>query len=201
MQTKRIILVRHGESVTNRNKTITGQGDVALTRNGRREANRASRFIQRKFGRSIDLILTSPLSRARVTSEFIADRVRAPIEEISVLMETDFGDWEGKKMSDIRLEPGWEKYERDPFHFSFPGGEHVQDVKKRALRFKSQLLRHEGWRTTVVVSHYTPIVFLVLSVIGNQNAEKSPIRIENASVSIIEIDGDREILGLLNYKP
>ncbi len=201
MQTRRILLVRHGESVTNRSETITGQGDAVLTRNGRSEAKRTARFIQRKFGRGIDLILTSPLSRARVTANCIAGRARAPVEENGVLMESDFGDWEGKKKADIRLEPGWEKYESDPFHFSFPGGESVQDVKKRVLRFKSQLLRQEGWRTAVVVSHYMPIVFLVLSVIGNENSVKSPFRIENASVSMIEINGDREILGLLNYKP
>jgi broad specificity phosphatase PhoE len=201
MQSKKIILVRHGESVSNRSKTITGQGESALTRNGIREARRAARFIKHKFGRSIDLIVTSPLSRARVTAKFISARVGTSVEENGVLMEADFGDWEGKKMADIRLEPGWEKYEGDPFHFSFPGGESVQDVKKRALFFKSQLLLKEGWQTAVIVSHYTPIVFLLLSVIGDGNTVKSPIRIENASVSIIEVNGDKEILGLLNYKP
>ncbi|MBN2324727.1 MAG: histidine phosphatase family protein [Spirochaetes bacterium] len=201
MQTRKIILVRHGESVSNRNRTITGQGDAPLTRNGRTEAKRAARFITRKFGRSIDLIISSPLSRARATANCIADRVRASIEVNGALMEADFGRWEGKKMADIRLEPGWEEYEGDPFHFSFPGGECVQDVKKRALSFKSKLLVREGWRTAVVVSHYTPIVFLMLSVIGDVDTVKSPFKIENASVSIVEIDGDRETLGLVNYKP
>lgn len=201
MQNRKLILVRHGESVSNRSKTITGQGDALLTRNGRREAGRTARFIQREFGLEIDRIITSPLSRARVTASCIARRVRTPLEENGMLMETDFGDWEGEKMADIRLEPGWQEYESDPFHFSFPGGESVQDVKKRVLSFKSGLLRQEDWDTAVIVSHYTPIVFLLLSAIGNGGLKRSPFRIENASVSIIEIGGGRELLGLVNHKP
>ena len=199
--TRRIVLVRHGESVSNRNMTITGRSDAALTRNGSREAKRTSRYIKRRFGPQTDIILTSPLSRAFDTALCISRSLNVPVSDHDSLMETDFGRWEGKTKADLPKEPEWDVYIKDPFHFSFPEGEAVQEVKRRTLLFKDRLLLREDWNCAVIVSHYTPIVFLILSAIGNDDAVRSPFRIDNASISVIEIREDSELVSMLNYKP
>jgi 2,3-bisphosphoglycerate-dependent phosphoglycerate mutase len=58
-----LILVRHGESLWNRNKTFTGWADPDLTEQGRREMDHAARLLMER-GYEIDVVFTSRLKRA-----------------------------------------------------------------------------------------------------------------------------------------
>ena len=59
-----LILVRHGESTWNRNRTFTGWSDDAdLTEQGRREMQHAARLLMER-GYEIDVVFTSRLKRA-----------------------------------------------------------------------------------------------------------------------------------------
>jgi broad specificity phosphatase PhoE len=199
METRTIILVRHGESTANRERTFTGQTDPELTARGRSQARRASRFINGRF--AVDRLYSSPLKRAVNTAAPIAAGARAPLVTDTLLMEADFGSWEGLSREDLTAKHGWEDYVKDPFHYRFPGGESPQDVKKRVRLFREKLLADGNWRRIVVVSHYTPIVFFLLGVLGNGDAAKAPFRVDNASLSVVEVGEGYELLALLNYSP
>lgn len=58
-----LILVRHGESEWNRNKTFTGWADPDLTDQGKREVEHAARLLM-EGGYKIDVVFTSRLKRA-----------------------------------------------------------------------------------------------------------------------------------------
>lgn len=58
-----LILVRHGESVWNANKTFTGWADPDLSERGRREVEHAARLLL-EGGYEIDVVFTSRLKRA-----------------------------------------------------------------------------------------------------------------------------------------
>jgi hypothetical protein len=58
-----LILVRHGESLWNKNKTFTGWADPDLTDQGRREVEHAARLLM-EGGYTIDVVFTSRLKRA-----------------------------------------------------------------------------------------------------------------------------------------
>ena len=58
-----LILVRHGESEWNANKTFTGWADPDLTENGTREVEHAARLLM-EGGYRIDVVFTSRLKRA-----------------------------------------------------------------------------------------------------------------------------------------
>jgi probable phosphoglycerate mutase len=199
METRTIVLVRHGESTANRDRTLTGQTDPDLTARGRSQARRASRYINGRF--AVDRLYSSPLKRAVNTAAPIAARARVPLVTDTLLVEADFGSWEGMSGRDLSAELGWEDYVKDPFHYRFPGGESPQDVKKRMRLFREKLLADRDWRGTVVVSHYTPIVFFLLGVLGNGDAVKAPFRVDNASLSVVEVGEGREMLALLNFSP
>ena len=64
-----LILVRHGESEWNKNKTFTGWADPDLTEQGRREVEHAARLLM-AGGYKIDMVFTSRLKRA-IRSSFI----------------------------------------------------------------------------------------------------------------------------------
>ena len=199
METRTIILVRHGESTANRERTLTGRTDPELTARGRSQARRASRFINGRY--AVDRLYSSPLKRAVHTAGPIARKARAPLVTDNLLLETDFGSWEGLGREALSSKHGWENYLKDPFHYRFPGGESPQDVKRRVHLFREKLIADAAWRGIVVVSHYTPIVFFLLGVLGNGDAAKAPFRVDNASLSVVEVGEGYELLSLLNFTP
>ena len=215
MEVKRILLIRHGESLSNKQHMLSGRGNSDLSRSGTAQARKLSRFIRKKFS-PIDRIYSSPLERALSTARELSRKLKTPVETNELLVETDFGRWEGMTHEMLKCQPEWERYLSDPFHFSFPGGESPQDVKRRVLLFREQLLGEDSWSTVVVVSHYTPIVFLTLSVLGDAQcmdaqcrdaqsmdaqSTRAPFRIDNASITVIERSGDRDYIGMMNFTP
>lgn len=200
MKSKRIILIRHGESTANKNRILTGRSDPDLTRNGYRQAKKASQFIKNRY-MPVDILYTSPLKRAFQTADIIAGHVKTPLKKTELLTETDFGNWEGMNKNDLSLESGWDRYIKDPFHFQFPGGESPQDVKNRVMAFKEKIHLDTGWNNAVIVSHYTPIAFFILSILGNGSDTAARFKIDNAALSVIEKINDFEYIGMLNYVP
>lgn len=200
MNTRKIILIRHGESTSNNAKRLTGRTDSTLTRKGVKQVKKARMFLKKRYGR-FDALYTSPLKRTVTTAEILSKLTNCPIIKDDSLVETDFGDWEEKSFTYLRSEPQWDNYIQDPFHFRFPGGESPQEVKKRILTFKKTLLNNKEWRNVIVVSHYTPIAFFILSTIGAEEGKRAAFRIDNAAISILEVAEDFEIIRMLNYQP
>lgn len=203
---RRIVLVRHGESTANLEHTLTGRMDSELTSGGLRQSRRAARYICRRI-EPVEIIYSSPLKRCRHTAQIIAQhmrrrhRIKADLEEDDLLLETDFGSWEGKGREDLVTNPEWEHYVRDPFHFTFPGGESPQQVKERVEYFLQKLLSNKDRCTVVVVTHYTPIAFLVLHVMGNVEGNGAPFAIDNGSVTVLQIADTGGYIELLNCIP
>ena len=200
MDIKKIILLRHGESRDNIKKLLSGRSDPDLTPFGNKQAKKASRFIKKRFA-PVDIIFTSPLKRAYSTAQSISKQLKIPIQEDELLIETNFGSWEGSGKSVLSKKPGWDTYTKDPFHFNFPDGESPQDVKKRVLDFKEKLSKDNGWNSAVIVSHYTPIVFFILSAIGDGDERRAGFKLDNAALSVIEMSSDYEYIRMLNFVP
>ena len=200
MENKRLILLRHGESIDNINKVLSGRSDPDLTARGNKQAKKASRFIKKRFS-PIDIIFTSPLKRAYSTAQSISKHLKAPLSKEELLIETNFGNWERYGKSELSKMSGWDDYTKDPFHFNFPGGESAQDVKKRVMAFKEKISEDNGWSSAVIVSHYTPIVFLILSAMGDGDGRRAGFKIDNAALSVIEMTRSYEYIRMLNFVP
>lgn len=90
--------LRHGETDWNAEGRSQGRTDVALNKVGLAQAERAARTLA---GVRIATIVSSPLSRARVTAEAVAVRLGLPIAAFDDdLQEVSFGDQEGQPMGD-----------------------------------------------------------------------------------------------------
>ena len=74
-----------------------GSADVPLNANGIAQAHAAARLLP---GRGIAAIVSSPLSRARVTAEIAADALGLPVSFDAELREAAFGVMEGRPMSE-----------------------------------------------------------------------------------------------------
>jgi probable phosphoglycerate mutase len=116
-------LARHGETEWSREGRHTGLTDLPLTEQGERNAQR---LRERLTGLLFAKVLTSPLQRARRTSELAGFGGVAEVDPD--LVEWNYGDYEGIRTDEIRAnQPGWELF-RD----GCPNGESPADVAARA---------------------------------------------------------------------
>ena len=137
-----IVLVRHGETEW----TITGQHtsrtDVALTPTGRAQAEAIGEVLR---GRTFELVLCSPRSRARATCELAGYGALAEVSDD--VAEWDYGDYEGRTTADIRSRvPDWTLWDD-----GVPNGETAASVAQRADRVIQRACAAAG--DVVVFSH------------------------------------------------
>ena len=98
------VFLRHGESIGNAESRWQGQSDYALTERGRAQA-RALAERWKSEGAKFDLIISSPLVRAKETAEIVASALGAKIELDPILLERNVGEMEGLTMEEVRKIP------------------------------------------------------------------------------------------------
>lgn len=98
---KELYIVRHGETVENKDEVIQGQLDGTLTERGIEQARSLGSNL-RDAGIDFDVIITSPLRRAYDTALEVARFVRAvPIIPVDALKEINFGEWQGRTVEEM----------------------------------------------------------------------------------------------------
>jgi probable phosphoglycerate mutase len=88
--------LRHGETDWNAQGISQGNVDIPLNATGIAQARAAAERLRH---RGIATIVSSPLSRARVTAEFVGETLGLPVATDADLREVAFGVQEGQKMS------------------------------------------------------------------------------------------------------
>lgn len=89
--------LRHGETDWNARNLSQGNVDIPLNPTGIAQARQAAAALR---GRGIAAILSSPLARARVTAEIVAEAIGRPVTILPGLREVAFGVQEGQSMGD-----------------------------------------------------------------------------------------------------
>lgn len=98
------VFLRHGESVGNAEARWQGQSDYMLTEKGRAQARLlAERWKSERL--KFDLIIASPLVRAKETAEIVAAALNVKLELDPILMERHIGEIEGMTAEEVRKRP------------------------------------------------------------------------------------------------
>ncbi|MHB1077201.1 histidine phosphatase family protein [Thiobacillus sp.] len=184
-----VYLVRHGETDWTLSGQHTGRTDIPLTERGEHAARELGTRLR---GLTFTKVLTSPLQRARRTGELAG--FGASAEPDPDLMEWDYGDYEGRRTSDIRAErPGWRLFED-----GCPGGETLVDVSTRADRVIDRIRALES--DVLVFAHGHLLRILMARWIALPALEARRLYLETASLSVLGYDHDLDepVIRLLN---
>jgi broad specificity phosphatase PhoE len=178
----RLILVRHGESEGNRDRTFTQHVDVPLTAMGREQARDAGEKIQRMFEPA--RIFTSPYARARHTAEIIGEVVNLPVEIEPDLREQSFGIFAGQPYESLLSNAAY--HEGPRWNWRPQEGESLIDVYDRAVPALERIARAWVGHDVIVVSHGG--VMLALCAFVGGGWEKQTVA-PNAGIVVVEHDG------------
>ena len=174
-----IYLARHGETAWSLAGQHTGLTDLPLTERGERNA---SRLQQRLKGLTFAKVLTSPLQRARRTCELAGFGTLAETDRD--LLEWNYGEYEGRRTTEIRAErPDWQLF-RD----GCPGGESPAQVVARADRAVSRLRAVKGHVLLFSSGHFLRV--LAVRWIGIElTATARSFMLSTASLSALGYEG------------
>ncbi|MCB1257390.1 MAG: histidine phosphatase family protein [Microthrixaceae bacterium] len=185
----RIVLLRHGRTTANASGLLLGRLDPPLDDFGLQQAEAAARSILDGALGQIRTVVSSPLLRARQT----ADALGLPVEVDERFIEADYGEFDGKPITDVSPET-WASWQSDPA-FAPPGGESLLDVGNRvrsACTDLAERARNSG--TILVVSHVSPIKAAVAWALDIGDIHAWRTRLDTASISLIDVDGPRPVL-------
>ncbi|MBA7659294.1 Phosphoserine phosphatase 1 [subsurface metagenome] len=193
----RLLLVRHGITESNSAQKFVGHSDVELSTAGYRQVERLrDRLVDDK----IDAVYSSDLRRALVTAEVISSGHEVDIVTCPELREVNYGNVEGLTFEEIsRLYPEVaESLTNFSLRLKFPGGESFEGFIGRTSKFLDRLKKHTLSQTMLIVAHGGPLRVLVCCLLGIDLGHWRQIRLDNASLSIVETYSQRAIVSLLN---
>jgi broad specificity phosphatase PhoE len=182
-----VVLVRHGETDWSVHLRHTGRTDVALTDDGRLEAERLGRTLR---ARTFTLVLTSPLKRATETCWLAGFGERA--EHRDDLMEWDYGEYEGRTTVAIRRKaPDWTLW-RD----GAPGGESPEQVGVRADRVLEEVRAASG--DVLIFSHGHFLRALTARWLGLAPSEGRLFALNPAALSMLGYEREQPVVQIWN---
>ncbi len=185
-----LIMVRHGQSVTNLEKRIAGQIETPLTELGHEQAEATARFLD---AYRIDRIYASDLSRAMDTARHTAVRQGLEIIPSKGFREINAGLWAMKQYEEIlaTYPESYGKWLHDFGHAHPDGGESVSELSARINTEIDRVLAENRGKTIAVFTHATPMRIMGFRWFGIPLAEAERLPFcSNASFSIVEYEDD-----------
>ena len=194
----RLILIRHGETDSNKAGLALGRKDVELNETGRWQAQRVADALQ---GQPIDAVYSSPLLRALDTARAVAERHDLPVQVDEGLIEMEIGEMEGLTFQQVR-----ERYPQflqlwlggSAAYQSMPGGERLLDVQERAWQALERIGGEKAQETVVVVTHNFVLLTILCRVLGLELADFRRLRYGVAAVSVLQVQDERMTVLSLN---
>lgn len=193
--TTELILVRHGRTAANVLGVLQGTTDVPLDAHGLQQAQRAATRIAAEY--DLDHIVSSPLSRARVTAEIIAQHHDVPFETHPDLQEMSFGRYEGLTWSEVRridpvLAARFEDIHDDDAEW--PGGDQRRRFHDRVWGVLESLVDEHPHKRVLVVAH-GGVIGVLMAMLREQSPNDPVIYgLRNCSITHLEVGTDHTIV-------
>lgn len=193
-----LILVRHGETDSNKRGTYLGWTDIELNEKGLEQANIAKEKLK---GTKIDAIFSSPLKRARNTAEIINENFGLAIISCDSLKERNFGAWDDLTHKEIteKFPEDYALYAKDWINYCVKDGESSAQAFERITGFIDHLLAEKSQGVFLIVTHLGCIRKILAHLLGMSIEGSWHFRVDNASITRLEINDEKyAYLTLLN---
>jgi probable phosphoglycerate mutase len=190
-------LIRHAQTIWNREKKIQGHSDSPLTADGERQASIWGQILLRC---SWDRILASDADRALATGERINAFLKIPIEIDSRLREQDWGHWVGKTVTQIQTESAERLDEQTSAGWDFcpPGGEDRNSVLERSRGALKDAFNRWPGEKFLVVTHEGVIKSLLYYLSGRKFLPSEPPLLKSYHLHLLAYDKDGLRLDAVN---
>ncbi|ESS67576.1 fructose-2,6-bisphosphatase [Methyloglobulus morosus KoM1] len=183
--TKRIFLARHGESVANQEKLLSGQLEFPLTDKGKYQAQWLCDVLKNN---KLSAIYTSSLTRAVETARPTAEYHKLDIQTLDDLKEIHFGVLQGKAANELDAEAQalWMACESD-MDFTIPGGESFRAFQHRILDCLEALLQAMP-DNSLIVAHRNTNEVILSKLLGLDSTNDKGINVKNKYLYEIQLD-------------
>ena len=194
----KIIMVRHGQSMANKESRFAGHSDFDLSELGHEQARLAAEYLATR--ENPDAIYSSDLSRAHNTAAPFAKIYGLPINDTEGLREIFAGSWEGMLMTDIaeQYTEDLRVWREDFSNARCTDGESVGELYARVVKFVCELAKQHDGECILLASHATPIraIECYSRGFGAERMADVPF-VKNSALNIFEYNpADNSIIGI-----
>ncbi|MEI5908898.1 histidine phosphatase family protein [Bacillus spongiae] len=167
-----IFLVRHGETNWNAIGKLQGRTDIPLNSVGVQQAEECSMYLK---AFEWDVMITSPLKRARTTAEIINKKLMVPLIERDEFLERCYGDAEGMTIEE-RTATFPDKIYRNQEEWTSLNQRVMTGIQELHQRYKGQKI--------LLVAHGA-VINAILATISNGEIGTGKTKLMNACISNI----------------
>ncbi len=174
-----LYVVRHGKTQWNLEHRCQGVSDIPLTDEGRQEASKLYPLVKQL---NVDVVFSSPLSRAYETAKLIVNN-EIPINIDDRLTERDWGMNEGMKIDEVDQYDCWDVI----LNTNVQNIERVQDFMKRISEFIEDIKSKYPNSKVLVVAH-SAVLRVIHYLLGTIPEDGDLTRINIPNLRVIEYE-------------
>jgi broad specificity phosphatase PhoE len=194
----RLFLIRHAQTVWNRDRRYQGWQDSPLSEIGRSQAEAVGRALAKE---PLKAVYASTLGRARDTAEAIAAHHGLPVRAEDAFREMAFGEWEGLAFDDCKAKDPdrYRLWADEPHRFCPPGGgETLDEVRRRVLAGLERLRAEHDDQSVCLVAHGISARIIILEALGLPLERIWSIHLASTGISELEFRADWTALHRMN---
>ena len=193
----RIFLIRHGETEWNRQNRLQGNSDINLSPEG---FHQAIMLAEHAPFQHVDAIYSSDLTRALATANILAEKFDLTVKTMPALRETNFGDWEGRFISELAAESpkAFGKFFTDPERCHPPHGETFLEAQARVMIGIREIISNHDDQNIVVVSHGSAIRLILGAALDMPIHKMWAIAQFNMALNVLRVDDGDLTVELMN---
>jgi len=202
----RLLLIRHGQTLHNTQRIISGRNDIPINDIGHQQARKMAERVKRQY--PVDVIYASPLQRTMQTAAYLGKVFDLPVLPHEDLIEYGFGDLSDIKVSQIKAtNPAlyqqiatWNEseYSENPIRPEIPGAEPMEDFKKRMQSFTDLVIQKHAGQQVAAVSHGGFIKSFLYYHVGGDFSRYVPFWVDNTSLTIVDFYKGNPVIRLFN---
>lgn len=193
----KLILVRHATTTCNEDGNLSGLTDSILSEVGKKQAKQLTNYLRKE---NIDEIYATPFFRTKETIKELARIKNIPIIEAKEFNEINFGDFEGLNFNIIKKQYPEElkKMIEEGLEYRYPNGESLKDTFQRIGNKLENVMECNDSKCILICAHGGTIRNIISYLVAADYKYHWNFRIDNSSVSIIEVDNKFAVINKLN---